>query len=92
MPEYFIFYRIVEVNAQTKLQGYIIDLDDYLGSRVSRVFTTAQFDNDIGITVQKEGKKEEERYFVSHINLKGEAEVSQLALQDKQLKKLFLLL
>jgi len=88
VPEYFIFYRIVEVNAQTKLQGYIIDLDDYLGSRVSRVFTTAQFDNDIGITVQKEGKKEEERYFVSHINLKGEAEVSQLALQDKQLNLL----
>jgi len=92
VPEYFIFYRIVEVNAQTKLQGYIIDLDDYLGSRVSRVFTTAQFDNDIGITVKKdskkEEKKEEERYFVSHINSKGEAEVSQLAAQDKQLNLL----
>ncbi|NQZ21870.1 MAG: HAMP domain-containing histidine kinase [Colwellia sp.] len=88
VPEYFIFYRIVEVNAHTKLQGYIIDLDDYLGSRVSRVFTTAQFDNDIGITVQKEGNKEGQRYFVSHINSKGEAEVTRLAVQDKQLNLL----
>jgi len=85
VPEYFIFYRIIEVNSQTKVQGYVVDLDDYLYSRVSRVFTNAQFDNDIGVTVQKSGKKAGQRYFASHINSKGEAEVTQLAVKDKQL-------
>jgi len=88
VPEYFIFYRIIEVNAQTKLQGYVIDLDEYLDSRVSRVFSIAQFNNDIGVTVQREGIKEGKRYFVSHVNSKGEAEVTQLSVKEKQLNLL----
>jgi len=88
VPEYFIFYRIIEINDQTKLQGYVVDLDDYLDSRISRAFSMVQFDNDIGVTVQKEGRKAGKRYFVSSKNPRGEAEVTQLAMKGKQLNLL----
>lgn len=51
VPEYFIFYRVVNNETQKAIQGYVIDRKKYLNTRIVNVLNTSSLKQDVSLTI-----------------------------------------
>lgn len=68
VPGYYIFYRVVRLNDDLVLQGYVFELESFLSSRILRVLEIVNlpFPVFISLTNNVEGKEITQDYFSSH--------------------------
>ena len=76
LPKYFIFYRVAEVNGQVKLQGYLVEREKFLHSRIERVLEQASFESAIALILHTPEPEIPEHHFFSRINRQEQVEVT----------------
>ncbi|PAJ75237.1 hypothetical protein CJF42_06195 [Pseudoalteromonas sp. NBT06-2] len=90
VPEYLIFYRIIQVNKTKKLQGYFVDIKRYLNSRIKRIIKIVQFDTAIAIKIQPNNTLSDSTFFIYETNAQEQAEITQTKQLDAQLNQLII--
>ena len=61
VPEYFIFYRVMNINHHPKLQGYILSRDIYIDI-IENALDMVRFDAPITLTIEVEDPNDNKRY------------------------------
>ena len=78
VPDYFIFYRVVSVNDQLKMQGYVINRKAFLSPIIKNTINIAQFNKPINIEL-KDSKDEAFHYLFSHKNQQDDVNVTHIS-------------
>jgi len=90
VPEYLIFYRIIQVNEVNKLQGYVVDIKKYLNSRIERILKIVRFKNAIAVKVQPNIANADNTYFIYESNAQGQEKITQTQKIDSKLNQLII--
>jgi len=87
MPEYFIFYRVVPVNEQKHLQGYLVERKAYLTELFIDVLHQARFDSSILIKLKDEENVSHPEYFFYENLVNNQTKVTQPQQAEKHLQQ-----
>ena len=68
LPDYFIFHRIIDVNGQTKLQGYVLDRAIFLDNQLIDALNFAQLPGATALRLETEAADTLTHYFVYRPN------------------------
>jgi nitrogen-specific signal transduction histidine kinase len=90
VPEFLIFYRIIQVNKTKKLQGYVVDIKRYLNSRIERILKIVRFKNAIAVKVQPNIVNADNTYFIYESNAQGQEKITQTQKIDSKLNQLII--
>jgi len=90
VPEYLVFYRIIQVNEVNKLQGYVVDIKKYLNSRIERILKIVRFKNTIAVKVQPNIANADNTYFIYESNAQGQEKITQTQKVDSKLNQLII--
>jgi len=90
VPEFLIFYRIIQVNKTKKLQGYVVDIKEYLNSRIERILKIVRFKNAIAVKVQPNITNADNTYFIYESNAQGQEKITQTQKIDSKLNQLII--
>jgi len=90
LPEYFVFYRVVENNGQKKLQGYLADRKQYLHSRIERGLELVSFEQPIQVSLTSSEEFVKKRHFYTQLNENGELQIRQSENKNTSLSKTFI--
>ena len=85
VPDYFILYRVIRINNENMLQGYILDRNIYLNTIILKVLSFIQFESPIALTLHSPLKSTQKRYFFARKNTQNQTELT----QPKQLEEPF---
>ena len=77
VPNYFIFYRVISINSQLKMQGYVVNRQAFLGPIIKNTINITQFNKPINIVLQDTTQKTF-NYLFSHKNQQDEVTVTRL--------------
>ncbi len=75
VPNYYIFYRVVLLNEQTKLQGFVIERSSYLNYVVSSALNSIPVDIVLAITLHDSKPTPFYNYFIATSDDNGEVTV-----------------
>ena len=90
LPDYYILYRVVNLNDQTKLQGYLLNRDAYLNSIIETVLNRVQFDNPIALSLQSQGRSSYKNNFLYELNEQRQVDISQPKPLDQKFNQQFI--
>ncbi|WDD97429.1 sensor histidine kinase [Thalassomonas actiniarum] len=76
IPGYFIFYRVVSVAEQSRLQGYLVEREPYLFQLLTEVLEQRRFDSPIMIKLEDVKYSTEPEYFFYQNLPDGQVKVS----------------
>ncbi|RYV02118.1 hypothetical protein SOPP22_11160 [Shewanella sp. OPT22] len=68
LPEYLIFYRVVEINDEEKLQGYIVERSGYINDVFLPTLGNLQLKRPIGLTVTATNHEIPNKLYTYHRN------------------------
>ncbi len=75
VPNYLIFYRVVALNGETKLQGYVLERTAYLTHYVTLALNAVEVDVPLAVTLKNTPKEASEPfhtwYFASQKGVEG---------------------
>ena len=80
LPDYFIFYRIIDVNGQTKLQGYVLDRVVFLDNQIVDALNFAQLPGDTALRLETGAADAPTHYFVYRPNHNNQHKPEAMAL------------
>lgn len=90
VTDHLIFYRIVTVNDQTKLQGYVLDRNIYLNEYIARVLNMVRFESSITLTLESPQPSVQKHYFFYSENADNQTEITQPQQFDKKFNQLLI--
>ncbi|MDK2593929.1 sensor histidine kinase [Pseudoalteromonas obscura] len=90
LPEYLIFYRVVEVIDQPVLQGYLVKRAPYLHQQIADVLELRSFDIPMLVTLKKVEKSVADTYFLYSPSTEEEPDISQPRDVDVRYKQQFI--
>lgn len=90
VPDYLIFYRIIELNQKHKLQGFVINIDEFLSSRILRVLGMLQLDHPLAVKLEPNTAYTTKSYFVANVNQQGKTQASQIRELNPALHPIFI--
>lgn len=76
LPEYFIFYRVVSLRDEPRLQGYVVERSAYLRQQIIDIIELRHFDTPVLIAVQDNKFGGETEYFYYQNTSQGELNVT----------------
>lgn len=77
VPDYFIFYRVVSLNSQLKMQGYVVNRLAFLSPIIKNTINITQFNKPINIVLQDTTQKTF-NYLFSHKNQQDQVTTTRL--------------
>lgn len=86
VPEFFIFYRVMTINDNPTLQGYVVNRTPYLKKIMTKVVNLAQFESPTNITLQLVEPNNNQHYLFTRLSRDSESELQ--IIQPNQLKDL----
>ena len=75
VPDYFIFYRVVTVSDEVKMQGYVLDKQRYLLGLIMEVMTNKRPNELLALTVKDKKGIAADTYIVSRMLKNGDMDV-----------------
>lgn len=87
VPGYFIFYRVITVADQRRLQGYIVKRTAYLSDLVKDILEQMQFDSSVFVELKDEKHADFSEYFFYEYSPDNNAKVSRLSNPDPRFQQ-----
>lgn len=87
IPDYLIFYRVVVVAEQKRLQGYLVERKPYLFQLFTELLEQSRFGSPILVTLKDVAYSLQTEYFLHQSLPDGQVKVSQPQLPDKHFQQ-----
>ena len=87
VPDYLIFYRVVSIAQQNKLQGYLVERKPHLSQLFTQVLEDSRFDSSILMAIKDVEYSTHTENFVYRNMPNGQSKVSQPLQFDKRLQQ-----
>jgi len=91
IEQYFIFYRVVDVSGEQKIQGYVLDRERYLLNLILKIMNDKRPNVALGITIKDTKGQAEKAYIVSEFTKNGETQSTLVDALPKKLTELYLI-
>jgi len=87
VPDYLIFYRVVSVAEENRVQGYLVERKPYLSQLFTNILEQIRFDSSVFIEIKDVKHAKLSEYFFSQNLPDGQVKISQPLQLDKHFQQ-----